>query len=92
MSMNIILNPSLYLSLSRYNLVHNKEPDHEAVSRLILKQLRDQKLKFYVEGEVISPDVEIPADVWQDVSKFIYTGDALKINSSEVCLGGDGLE
>jgi len=68
----------------RYNLVHNKEPDHEAVGRLILKQLRDQKLKFYVEGEVISPDVEIPADVWQDVSKFIYTGDALKINSSEI--------
>merc|ERR1712150_61857 len=67
----------------RYNTLYNKEPDHAAVGRLILKQLRDQKLKFCVDVENTNvPDV--PLDINDDINMFLFDGDALRISSSEI--------
>jgi len=69
----------------RYNLYFQKDPDHEAVGRLILKQLRDKKLKFYVACEdVPAGGASIPEDQIQDVHRLMFDGDALKLNSSEL--------
>lgn len=68
----------------RYNQYYLKTPDHSAVGRLILKQLRDTRLKFYVESPAVSELATIPADVMVDVERFLFKGDALKITGSQL--------
>merc|ERR1719228_2762134 len=68
----------------RYNLYHQKEPDHEAVGRFVLKQLRDKKLKFYVACEGAVSGQGIPDEHLNDIKRLLYDGDALKLNSSEL--------
>ncbi|KAL5266454.1 hypothetical protein ACHWQZ_G003746 [Mnemiopsis leidyi] len=68
----------------RYNLYFQKEPDHEAVGRLVLKQFRDKKLKFYVACEDSDDSVNIPDDQIGDVHRLLFEGDALRLNSSEL--------
>jgi len=68
----------------RYNLYMNKETDHEAVGRLVLKQLRDKKLKFYVACEKVAGGESIPEVQIADVHRLMYDGDALRLNSSEL--------
>ena len=68
----------------RYNLYAQKLPDHEAVGRLLLKQLRDKKLKFYVACETSTEGEGIPQSQIDDVHRLLFDGDALRLNSSEV--------
>jgi len=68
----------------RYNLYHQKEPDHEAVGRLVLKQFRDKKLKFYVACKDAAGGEGIPEEQLDDVRRLLFDGDALKLNSSEL--------
>ena len=70
--------------LIRYNLYFQKEPDHEAVGRLVLKQFRDKKLKFYVACEDSADGTNIPDDQIGDVQRLLFDGDALRLTSSEV--------
>merc|ERR1711939_1207964 len=70
---------------ARYNTYYDKRPDHAAVGRLILKLLRDAKLKFYVdETEEETLQADIPEDMMQDVKRFLFEGDAIRITSSKL--------
>merc|ERR1739848_163406 len=68
----------------RYNLYAQKQPDHEAVGRLVLKQVRDRKMKFYVACETSTDGEGIPQDQIDDVHRLLFNGDALRLNSSEL--------
>jgi len=68
----------------RFNLYCQKETDHEAVGRLVLKRFRDKKLKFYVVCENGIAGGVIPEEQIQDVHRLMFDGDALRLNSSEL--------